>query len=334
MVRFALVGAGTIGRMHARNLMAHVDAELVAVYDINPDNAASVAAECGVSVVDNLDALLADTHVEAVLIASSTPTHSELIAAAATAGKHVLCEKPIDLDIARVDRCRDAIAGADVVVQIGFNRRFDPGHAAVRAAVAGGEMGALEQLVITSRDPRPQPIGYLEVSGGIFRDQMIHDFDIARFFLGDDEPIELTATGSVMVEPELQRLGDVDTAMVTLRSGSGTLVSIVNSRRSVFGYDQRIEAFCSIGMLISDNHRPTTVVRYGAGVTEARDPLVDFYIERYADSYRIEVDRFVDSVRNGAPSAVTFDDGRRALILADAATESLRTGDRIRLELD
>ncbi|MGP1395355.1 MAG: inositol 2-dehydrogenase [Inquilinaceae bacterium] len=325
MVGFALLGAGRIGRMHADNLAANPRATLVSVFDVHAPSAAEVAHKHNARAVPDAAAALAVPGVDAVLIASSTDTHVDLITLAAKAGKAVLCEKPIDLDIARVDRCREAIAGLKVPVQIGFNRRYDPSHRAVAQAVRDGEIGTVEQVIITSRDPEPPPAAYLKVSGGLYRDMMIHDFDLARFVLGE-EPVAVSAMGGALFDANAAALDDVDTAMVTMRAASGALCHISCSRRAVFGYDQRLEAFGSKGMVRSKNRRPTTVERYGATATAARDPLLNFFIERYAEAYVHEIDDFIDAVEQGRPPSVTFEDGRRALILADAAIESRKTG--------
>jgi myo-inositol 2-dehydrogenase/D-chiro-inositol 1-dehydrogenase len=327
MVNFALFGAGRIGVMHAANIAANPRAKLTHVYDVNADAAETVAGKYHATVSLSVEHALKDKSVDAVLIASSTNTHVDLITAAAKAGKAVLCEKPIDLDIKRVERCKKAIAGTNVPVQIGFNRRYDPSHRAVQQAVKKGEIGALELLVITSRDPGLAPVSYLKVSGGIFRDMTIHDFDLARFVLGSKDPVvEVSATGSVMVDKALNKLGDVDTAMVTMKAKSGALVHINNSRRSVYGYDQRVEAFGSKGMVQSDNIRASTVTKYSATSTDAKLPLLDFFIERYTTAYLDELNEFIDCVDKGKKPSVDFEDGRRALILADAAWKSLRSG--------
>jgi myo-inositol 2-dehydrogenase/D-chiro-inositol 1-dehydrogenase len=332
MVNFALFGAGRIGVMHAANIAAHPRARLTHVYDVNADAAESVAAKYHATVSLSVEHALKDKTVDAVLIASSTNTHVDLITAAAKAGKAILCEKPIDLDIRRVERCRKAIAGTGVPVQIGFNRRYDPSHRAVREAVKAGEIGALELLVITSRDPGLAPMAYLKVSGGIFRDMTIHDFDLARFILGEKNPVvEVSAAGSVMVEKALGRIGDVDTAMVTMKAKSGALVHINNSRRAVYGYDQRVEAFGAKGMVQSDNLRASTLTKYGAAATDAKEPLLNFFIERYTRAYLDELNEFVDCVDKGRKPSVGFEDGRRALILADAAWKSLRSGKTVKI---
>lgn len=328
MLRFALFGAGRIGAMHAANIAANPRAALHCIYDVHAPTAAKVAQAHGARVAADVAAALAE--VDAVLIASSTDTHVDLITAAARAGKPILCEKPIDLDIRRVERCRQEIAGLGVPVQIGFNRRYDPSHRALAEAVRAGEIGALELLVITSRDPSLASMEYMRVSGGIFRDMTIHDFDLARFILGE-EPVEVYATGSVKVEPALAEIHDVDTAMVVMKSVSGALVHINNSRRAAYGYDQRVEAFGSKGMVQSDNRRATTLRRYGAERTDAQDPLLYFFIQRYAEAYVDELNDFIDVVQKGKKPSVDFEDGRRALIIADAAWESLRTGRAVKV---
>ena len=334
MLTFGLIGAGRIGALHARSIVANARAKLEYVADPDGAAAGAIAVSCGARVAPTVQAILQDKSIDAVLIASPTSTHVDLITAAAKAGKAILCEKPIDLDIARVERCRKDIAGSGVAVQIGFNRRFDRSHRAVREAVRRGEIGALELMVITSRDVRPAPLEYLKTSGGIFRDMTIHDFDMARFVLGDDRVEEVHAFGSVMVEPGLQGFGDVDTAMVTMKAASGALVHINNSRRAVYGYDQRIEAFGALGMVQSENLRGSSVVRYGATLTDAKEPLLDFFIERYAQAYVDELDAFIDAVLGKKAAEPDFEDGRLALKLADAAWASLRREGPIKVSYD
>lgn len=278
MVNFALFGAGRIGVLHAANIAAnHPRAHLSYVYDPNAAVAASTAAKYGARAAMSVEAVLGDATVDAVLIASPTSTHVNLIMASARAGKAILCEKPIDLDIERVERCRNDIADAGVPIQIAFNRRYDQSHRGVREAVHRGDIGALELLVMTSRDPGLPPVPYLAGSGGIFRDMTIHDFDLARFILGEDEVEEIFATGSVMVDPALRELGDVDTAMVVMKAASGALVHINNSRRAVYGYDQRVEAFGAKGMVRSDNLRASTLTRYDATITDAKRTAVELF---------------------------------------------------------
>lgn len=331
MIGFALFGAGRIGAMHAANVAANPRARLVAVYDVNAAAAQRVAEANGARAVDSVDAALADPDVRAVFIASSTDTHVDLITRSARAGKHVLCEKPIDLDIQRVEQCRRDIAGTGVQIQLGFNRRFDPSHAAVAHAVRRGDIGQLQQIVITSRDPGIAPMEYMKVSGGIFRDMMIHDFDLARFVLGED-PVEVMATGSVLIEPALAGIGDVDSAMVIMKAPSGALVHINNSRLAVYGYDQRLEAFGAKGMVQSDNLRATSLRRWTAETTDAQEPLLHFFIQRYHQAYLDETNAFIDAVNNNTKVPVDFEDGRKALLLANAALESLHTGKAVKVQ--
>jgi myo-inositol 2-dehydrogenase/D-chiro-inositol 1-dehydrogenase len=265
-----------------------------------------------------------------VLIASSTDTHLDLLVRAVEAGKAVLCEKPIDLDLAKVDTSWERIKARDPTIMVGFNRRFDASFKALRERIRAGEIGKLEQVIITSRDPGPPPVAYIKVSGGLFRDMTIHDFDLARYLMGDIQAVH--AIGAHLVDPAIKQAGDIDAAMITLVAQSGALCQINNSRRSAYGYDQRIEAFGEKGMLQAGNQRPTTVSFWGAAATDAKDPVLNFFIERYTPAYLAEIDHFVDCVENGAAPLVGYRDGREALRLADAALESMRTGQTIRLD--
>ncbi|MEQ8966809.1 MAG: inositol 2-dehydrogenase [Azospirillaceae bacterium] len=322
MIRFAVLGCGRIGRMHAGLVASRPDAAVTRCFDADRARAEETAAAVGATAVGSAEDAIGAGDVDAVLIASPTDTHVALILAAAEAGKPILCEKPIDVDIAKVEACRERLAVFDVPVQIGFNRRFDPSHRAVRDAVRAGEIGALELLVITSRDPGPPPPrAILEACGGLFRDTTIHDFDMARFVLGD-EPVEVFAMASNRVDPVFAELGDVDTGMVLMRTADGTLCHINNSRRTNYGYDQRVEAFGAGGMVRSNNLRDTAVSRYDDGGTARRDPLVHFFIERYREAYAAEIGDFIEAVTTGRPPSPSFEDGRRALVLAEAAIRS------------
>ena len=329
MVGFAILGCGRIGRMHARNIKAHTRAELIACYDVAAKAAEETAAETGARKVASVEEALADKKVDAVFIASSTDTHVDLITLAAKAGKKVLCEKPIDLDIKRVETCWKEIGGLKPTIMIGFNRRFDPSFRAVHDRIQSGEIGKLEQVVITSRDPAPPPPAYVKGSGGLFRDMTIHDFDMARYLAGDI--VEVQAMGANLIDPGIGQQGDIDAAMVVMRAASGALIHINNSRRCSYGYDQRIEAFGEKGMLQAQNRRGTTVEAWGSERTRSSDPILHFFIERYTEAYRAELDNFIDSVEKGAQPLATFADGREALRLADAALESSKTGKAVRL---
>ena len=326
MVRIAVLGCGRIGRMHAANIAAHPRAELGGLFDVRRQAAEEVAGTLDAPVFESAEAALASADVDAVLIASSTPTHSDLIEAAVAARKPVLCEKPIDLSLARVDLCAKRIRGTSAPIMLGFVRRFDPGHRAVAQAVRDGQLGDLHQVAITSRDPGLAPVGYLKESGGIFRDMTIHDFDMARFVLGE-EIATVAAAGSRLVEPRtMAELGDFDTVTVLLATASGKQCVITNSRRATYGYDQRVEAFGSGGMAISENVRVNNTTLHGAGFTGRSAPLLDFFIERYAAAFAAEISAFVDAIETGTTPEVGFEDGRLALILAEAAMKSAAEG--------
>ena len=267
-----------------------------------------------------------------MLIASPTNTHVEMILRSAEAGKPILCEKPIDVDINKVEECKEKLRAFDVPLQLGFNRRFDPSHAGVQKAVARGDVGNLELLVITSRDPGPPPPRpILEACGGLFRDTTIHDMDMARFVMGED-PVEVFTMAANRVDPIFAELNDVDTAMIVMRGASGALCHINNSRRTNYGYDQRVEAFGAEGMVRSNNHRPSEVSRYGAGGTATREELLYFFIERYRAAYEAEIRDFIDQVSAGSPPNVTFEDGRRALLLSEAALKSYETNKPVEVD--
>jgi len=328
MLRIGLLGAGRIGKVHAKAITSHPLSQLVAVSDINTEAAAQLATQYGAQPLSN-EAIIADASIDAVLVATSTNTHSELIEAATKAGKAVLCEKPVDLSLARAQACLRATAPNGRPVMIGFNRRFDPNFAALKAAVDRGEIGKSELLSITSFDPAPPPVSYVKVSGGLFRDMMIHDFDMALWIMGAT-PEKVTAIGSSIVDPEIGAAGDVDTAAVTLRTKAGVLCQIVNSRRATYGYDQRIEAHGSAGMLRAGNMTATTV-EHANGQGFTTDPALPFFLERYAAAYRAELDAFIAAVTENAPAYPDGEDGLKALLFADAAETSHRTGQVVKI---
>jgi myo-inositol 2-dehydrogenase/D-chiro-inositol 1-dehydrogenase len=323
-LRIGVLGVGRIGRMHAELLSRQVPGATVAgVYDANPDAARAVAAPA----FDAVEDLLAE--VDAVAICSTTETHADLVVAAARAGKAIFCEKPISLDLAEVDRALAAVEDAGVPFQIGFNRRFDPAHAAVRDAVVRGDVGEPHLVRISSRDPEPPPMGYVRGSGGIFLDMTIHDFDMARFVTGS-EVVEVFARGAVRIDPAFGEAGDVDTALVTLVHENGCLTAIDNSRQAVYGYDQRVEVFGSRGMAASENpYAHSALVRTAEGTRKA--PLPHFFLERYVPSYLREWDAFVEAVRTGAPTAVNGTDARAPLVIGLAAWRSLHEGRAVEL---
>jgi myo-inositol 2-dehydrogenase/D-chiro-inositol 1-dehydrogenase len=325
---FGVIGAGRIGRIHAASVAADAGARLVAIADPMADAAAELAGRHGAD-VRSVDQILASGEIEAVIIASPTDTHADLIERAARAGKAVFCEKPVDLDAGRVERCLEVVEATGRPLMIGFNRRFDPSFADLQRRVRAGAVGAVELVTVISRDPGPPPVSYIAGSGGLFRDMTIHDFDMARFLLGE-EPVEVFAAASNLVDPAIGAAGDVDTALCVLRTASGKLCQISNSRRATYGYDQRIEVHGASGMLAAGNRHATTVTHAGADGYRG-DPALHFFLERYADAYRIELAHFIACVRSGAAPSPGGHDGLMAQRLADAATLSSRTGERVRL---
>lgn len=324
MLRIAVLGCGRIGQMHAANVARHPRAELVAVYDVHRESAEKVAKAQGVTATVSAADIFASDNVDAVLIATATPTHADYIEQAVAAGKAVLCEKPIDLSLARVSACAERIGNTRIPIQIGFNRRFDPGHSAAHAALQAGEIGDLHQVIITSRDPALPPRAYLEAAGGLFRDMTIHDFDLARFMLGE-EPTEVFALANALIDPGLgAELNEVDSAMFILRTASGKQCHINNSRTAVYGSDQRVELVGSKGMLISDNRKPHELRRFTNKTVEASEPYLNFFLERYFEAFMAEIDGFVDCVEKETAPLASFEDGRRALILAEAAYISMK----------
>jgi myo-inositol 2-dehydrogenase / D-chiro-inositol 1-dehydrogenase len=323
-VSFCLLGAGRIGRIHAANILRHPLAVLSYVADPAVDARERLAAETGARPLADPMAALTDPDVEAVLIASPTDTHVDLALAAAAAGKAIFCEKPLDLSLARANAAAAIITAHGVAFLTGFNRRFDPNVAEVKRRILAGDIGDVEVVGITSRDPSPPPIDYVRSSGGLFRDMTIHDLDMARFLLGE-EPVEVTAAASCLVAPAIGAAGDVDTAAVTLKTASGKLCQISNSRRAVYGYDQRVEVFGSGGMVQAQNPPRNALCHSGtAGIASAT--LHEFFLDRYATAYTRELDHFIDGLLHDRPISPTLVDGQRALLLAECCETSFREG--------
>ncbi len=322
MINISLMGAGRIGKMHAEIISAHPDVNLQYVYDINKDNALQVAKQNNAEIVNSPEEAIMSDKIDAILIASATPTHTQFITMGAKSGKAVFCEKPIDLDIHKVNECMKEINELNIPLQIGFNRRFDNSHAKVQQARLKKEIGELEMLIITSRDPEPPGLEYLNAAGGFFRDTTIHDFDLSRFILGDDPIIQVTAFGENLFDENAKKADDFDTAMFVLKSREGVLIHINNSRRAVYGYDQRVEAFGSKGMIISNNQTITSVESYTNKITSSKEPILHFFIERYTQAYKDQFNHFIECIKNNIKPSVTFEDGRNALIIANAAYES------------
>lgn len=323
MLKVGLLGAGRIGWVHAKAITAHGGSTLVAVSDFILESAQKLAAEYGCE-ARSTDDIIADPAIDAILIATSTDTHSDLMEKATAAGKAVLCEKPVDLSLERARACQKVVAETGQPVMIGFNRRFDPSFGALKAALDAGEIGKAELLSITSFDPAPPPVAYVKVSGGLFRDMMIHDFDMSQFIMGAT-PVSLTAAATSIVDPAIGEAGDVDTAVVTMTYADGRIAVIKNSRRAAYGYDQRLEVLGSEGLLQAQNMLENLVVKSTKqGVTSAKPTF--FFLERYMPAYTAEWDSFVTAVTKGTAMPVTLQDGVNALAMAEAATLSAKEG--------
>lgn len=321
MIDVAIFGAGRIGKIHAGNLVRQGGVRLRYVVDPDAKAAADLAARHGATVAER-DAVFADAAVKAVVIASSTDTHADLIERAAAGGRAIFCEKPVDLALDRARRCAESVKRAGVPCLIGFQRRYDPTFAAAKQRLDAGEVGTPEMLVVTSRDPGAPPVEYIRRSGGIFKDMLIHDFDIFRWILGD-EARTVHATGSVLTDPAVGAAGDVDCTAVTIRTAGGRLCQINTTRRAAYGYDQRFEVLGSRGMLQAGNHRPTEVAAW-TGQSVSVDLPEHFFLERYRVAYALEMAHFFEVLGGGRAPRTTIDDGVAALALAEAATASWR----------
>ena len=327
-IRFGVIGAGRIGKVHARTIATNPKAKLSYIADALPKAAQDLAGTYGARVA-TVDEIMKASDVDAVLIGSPTGFHAEQIQAASKAGKAIMCEKPVSLSVAMIEETLNVVAANKSILMIGFNRRFDPNFAELESRIRRGDIGAIELVTVISRDPAPPPADYVKGSGGLFRDMMIHDFDMARFLMGE-EFVVVNALGAALVDKAIGAAGDVDTAVVTLRMQSGALVQISNSRRAVYGYDQRIEALGSAGALRAENVVESTVVFSGADGVVGEKP-VNFFLERYAEAYRLELAHFIDAVAAGAAPLTGGTDGVKALALADAALEAARTGRAVKV---
>jgi myo-inositol 2-dehydrogenase/D-chiro-inositol 1-dehydrogenase len=334
-INVGVIGAGRIGRVHAENLAYRIpEADVLAIADIFVEAAQQAADTYGIpAAFKDHRAILENEKIEAVVICSSTDTHSQFIEEAAAAGKHIFCEKPIDFDLKRIDRALGAVERAGVRLQIGFNRRFDPSFKRVRDLVAEGKLGTPHILHIMSRDPAPPPIEYVKVSGGLFLDMTIHDFDMARYLIGS-EVNEVYAMGGVMVDPKIGEAGDIDTALVSLRYANGTLGSIDNSRQAVYGYDQRVEVLGSKGGVVVRNNTPDNAILSNADGVHSAKPLY-FFIERYTEAYVAEMKEFIACILEDRAPSVTGIDGRIPVVMGLAALKSYRENRPVKLsEID
>ncbi|MFN7023824.1 MAG: inositol 2-dehydrogenase [Pseudorhizobium sp.] len=321
-LKFALLGAGRIGKVHARAISGNPDAELSVVADASVDVAKAISDQYGCR-VSSIDAIAADPALDAVIICTPTNTHADLIETFARAGKAIFCEKPVDLDVARAQACLEVVRETGAKLMLGFQRRYDPHFSAVKTAIADGRIGDVEMIQIVSRDPGAPPMDYIKTSGGIFRDMTIHDFDMARYLLGE-EPVNVYATASVLTDRSIEGV-DFDSASVTLTTASGKHCTISNSRRATYGYDQRVEVHGSKGTICVENQRPVTIeLATAEGFT--RPALHDFFMTRYVEAYAAEICAFVSVVKDGASPSPSGEDGLRALMLADAAFRSAKQG--------
>ena len=321
-VNVGLIGAGRIGKVHAETIAFRIPAaRLTSISDVNEEAARALAARCGAARASaNPEDVLSDSSIDAVLICSSTDTHSGLVIEAARAGKHIFCEKPIDLTIEKIDRALDAVQTAGVKLQVGFNRRFDANFGRVRQAIVAGEIGTPHTMHIISRDPGPPPISYVKVSGGMFMDMTIHDFDMARFLMGD-EVTEIYTAAAVRVDPAIGEAGDVDTALITLRFSSGAMGVIENCRKAPYGYDQRVEVLGSKGAIATNNNYPNSAT-LSTAESVRRDLPLNFFMDRYLDSFAAELQTFIEAVVEDKPTPVTGTDGRIPVVMALAARKS------------
>lgn len=331
-LNIGIIGAGRIGKVHAETIAFRVpEANAAAITDLNTVAAEEVAARCGIPVVAaTADQIFDDPDIDAVLICSSTNTHADLTIQAARARKHIFCEKPIDHDLAKIDAALEAVNQAGVKLQIGFNRRFDPNFARVRQAVESGEIGSPRLLHIISRDPAPPPVSYVKVSGGMFLDMTIHDFDMARFLIGDEVEEIYTAAG-VMVDPDIGEAGDIDTALIVMKFRSGVIGTIDNCRQAAYGYDQRAEILGSLGKVATENCYPNEAT-ISTGQAISRDLPLNFFMDRYTESFSREVRAFVEAVVEDKPTPVTGMDGRIPVVMGLAARKSYDLGRAVRLD--
>jgi len=332
MINVALFGLGRIGQMHGENLHAHKKFNLKYIFDIDKDLSKKIARKFKTISIDNPKIAFKDKNIDVVFIASSTPTHINLISEATKHKKVVFCEKPLDLDIKKVNICKKNIKKFNPKIQLGFNRRYDPGHSSLKKDLQKGTIGKLEKIIITSRDPAPPPINYLKVSGGIFKDMMIHDFDLIRFYLQNDEVDSICSIGSNVSDKKFNKIKDYELASCILKSKNGVQCIITNSRHCSFGYDQRVELFGSNGMLISGNKNENETQTFTKNSTSQKKPLLNFFIDRYIDAYKLQLDELASYTIKRKQPISSFEDGRRALIIANAASTSLKEKKQIKIK--
>ena len=325
IINIALFGLGRIGQMHAINLIDHKDFNLKYIFDKNQKLTKKLSKKYNSIGIQNPKIAFKDKNIKCIFIASSTNTHLKFIEEAVVNKKIVFCEKPLDLNLNKINKCKKRISKYNPKIQIGFNRRYDPAHNSLNHNLLKGKIGKLEKIIITSRDPQPPPINYLKTSGGIFKDMMIHDFDLARFYAGNDEFESIFATGQRFSDRKLKKINDLDLATVVMKTKKGVQCVITNSRHCSFGYDQRIELFGSKGMMISDNQRDLETVLYSKNSTDNKTQLKNFFIERYSEAYKIQLNDLVELCKKHSKPLANFEDGRKSLVLAEIANKSLKS---------
>ena len=332
MINVALFGLGRIGQMHGDNIVSHKSFNLKYTFDINKKLNQKFSKKFKATPISNPILAFKDKNIDVIFIASSTSTHIKLIEKAVKYKKVVFCEKPLDLNINKVNRCLNKIKKFKPKIQLGFNRRYDPGHSSLKKELDKGKIGQLEKIIITSRDPAPPSFNYLKVSGGIFKDMMIHDFDLIRFYLINDEIDSIFSVGSNISKNKFDTIKDYELASCILKSAKGVQCVVTNSRHCSFGYDQRVELFGSKGMLISGNKKENETEIFTKNNTSQKKPLLNFFIDRYFDAYKLQLDELASYSKKKKNPISSFEDGRRALIIANAASNSLKLKKQIKIK--
>ena len=325
IINIALFGLGRIGQMHAENLVKHPEFNLKYIFDLDENLTKKLSKKYQCIAIENPNIAFKDKNIKSIFIATSTNTHLKYIEGAVKNKKIVFCEKPLDLDLKKINQCKKNIKKYNPKIQIGFNRRYDPAHNSLRKNLIKGKIGKLEKIIITSRDPAPPPLSYLKTSGGIFKDMMIHDFDLARYYTSSDEFESVFATGEYFSDKKFRKVKDLELATVIMRSKKGVQCIITNSRHCSFGYDQRVELFGNKGMIISDNQRDLETAIYSKNSTNNKSPFKTFFIERYSEAYKIQLNDLAKLCKKNIKPIADFEDGRRSLILAETANKSLKT---------
>ena len=325
LINIALFGLGRIGQMHAENLINHPEFNLKYVFDIDQKLSNKLSKKYGCINIKSPNIAFKDKDIKSIFIATSTKTHLKFIEEGVKNKKVIFCEKPLDLDLKKINQSKNKLAKLNPKIQIGFNRRYDPAHNSLKKYLIKNKIGKLEKIIITSRDPSPPPLSYLKISGGIFKDMMIHDFDLARYYTGSDEFVSVFATGEYFTDKKYKNVNDLELATVVMKTKKGVQCIITNSRHCSFGYDQRIELFGNKGMIISDNQRDLETVIYSKNSTNNKSTFKNFFIERYSDAYKIQLDDLAKLCNKNVKPLATFEDGRMSLILAETANKSLKS---------